>query len=149
MWLCKFTLTIILSLPCLHTFWHVIPTSFYISNVFKSCVIWIENYLTLTDLIDAYFSLPRGVVFFTDWAHNSHHCLPGQTHGPNLERPLSATLSATMSCTARHHVHLISFNGHDSRSTIFFSWRFKNREKDFGNYFLQKQILQWLVEGVT
>ena len=24
-----------LSLPCLHTFWHVIPTSFYIFNVFK------------------------------------------------------------------------------------------------------------------
>ena len=22
------------SLPCLHTFWHAIPTSFYISNVF-------------------------------------------------------------------------------------------------------------------
>ena len=27
-----------LSLPCLHTFWHAIPTSFYIFNVFfKSC----------------------------------------------------------------------------------------------------------------
>ena len=32
--LCKFTLTIISFLPCLHTFWHVIPTSFYIFNVF-------------------------------------------------------------------------------------------------------------------
>ena len=37
--LCKFTFTIISSLPCLHTFWHAIPTSFYICNVFsKSCV---------------------------------------------------------------------------------------------------------------
>ena len=36
--LCKFTFTIISSLPCLHTFWHAIPTSFYIFNVFlKSC----------------------------------------------------------------------------------------------------------------
>ena len=26
--LCKFTFTILLSLPCLHTFWHAIPTSF-------------------------------------------------------------------------------------------------------------------------
>ena len=26
--LCKFTFTIISSLPCLHTFWHAIPTSF-------------------------------------------------------------------------------------------------------------------------
>ena len=26
-----------LSLPCLHTFWHAVPTSFYIFNVFKSC----------------------------------------------------------------------------------------------------------------
>ena len=26
-----------LSLPCSHTFWHAIPTSFYIFNVFKSC----------------------------------------------------------------------------------------------------------------
>ena len=32
--LCKFTFTIISSLPCLHTFWHAIPTSFYIFNVF-------------------------------------------------------------------------------------------------------------------
>ena len=39
MWLCKFTFTIISSLPCLHTFWHAIPTSFYIFNVFKSCII--------------------------------------------------------------------------------------------------------------
>ena len=39
MWLCKFTFTIISSLPCLHTFWHAIPTSFYIFNVFKSCYI--------------------------------------------------------------------------------------------------------------
>ena len=31
--LCKFTFTIISSLPCLHTFWHAIPTSFYIFNV--------------------------------------------------------------------------------------------------------------------
>ena len=37
MWLCKFTFTITSSLPCLHTFWHAIPTSFYIFNVFKSC----------------------------------------------------------------------------------------------------------------
>ena len=36
--LCKFTFTIIPSLPCLHTFWHAIPTSFYIFNVFKSCI---------------------------------------------------------------------------------------------------------------
>ena len=38
--LCKFTFTIISSLPCLHTFWHAIPTSFYIFNVFffKSCI---------------------------------------------------------------------------------------------------------------
>ena len=28
---CKFTFTVISSLPCLHTFWHAIPTSF---NVF-------------------------------------------------------------------------------------------------------------------
>ena len=28
-----------LSLPCLHTFWHAIPTSFYIFNVFLSLVI--------------------------------------------------------------------------------------------------------------
>ena len=33
--LCKFTFTIISSLPCLHTFWHAIPTSFYIFNVFE------------------------------------------------------------------------------------------------------------------
>ena len=26
------------SLPCLYTFWHAIPTSFYIFNVFKSCI---------------------------------------------------------------------------------------------------------------
>ena len=26
------------SLPCLHTFWHAIPTSFYIFNVFLSLV---------------------------------------------------------------------------------------------------------------
>ena len=26
-----------LSLPCSHTFWHAIPTSFHIFNVFKSC----------------------------------------------------------------------------------------------------------------
>ena len=35
--LCKFTFTVISFLPCLHTFWHAIPTSFYIFNVFKSC----------------------------------------------------------------------------------------------------------------
>ena len=37
--LCKFTFTIISSLPCLYTFCHSIPTSFYIFNVFflKSC----------------------------------------------------------------------------------------------------------------
>ena len=39
MWLCKFTFTITSSLPCLHTFWHAIPTSFYIFNVFKSCIV--------------------------------------------------------------------------------------------------------------
>ena len=33
---CKFTFTIISSLPCLNTFWHAIPTSFYNFNVFKS-----------------------------------------------------------------------------------------------------------------
>ena len=32
--LCKFTFTIISSLPCLHAFWHAIPTSFYILKVF-------------------------------------------------------------------------------------------------------------------
>ena len=32
--LCKFTLTIVSSLPCLHTFWHAIPTSLHI--IFKS-----------------------------------------------------------------------------------------------------------------
>ena len=39
--LCKFTFTIISSLPCLHTFWHAIPISFdlelwiqHISNVY-------------------------------------------------------------------------------------------------------------------
>ena len=32
--LCIFTFTIISSLPCLHTFWHAIPTSFNIFNVF-------------------------------------------------------------------------------------------------------------------
>ena len=31
--LCKFPFTIISSLPCLHIFWHAIPTSFYIFNV--------------------------------------------------------------------------------------------------------------------
>ena len=34
--LCKFTFIIISSLPCLQTFWHAIPTSFYILNVFLS-----------------------------------------------------------------------------------------------------------------
>ena len=42
MWLCKFTFTIISSLPCLHTFWHAIPTSFYIFNVFKSCKLYVS-----------------------------------------------------------------------------------------------------------
>ena len=42
MWLCKFTFTIISSLPCLHTFWHAIPTSFYIFNVFKSFAICVS-----------------------------------------------------------------------------------------------------------
>ena len=38
--LCKLTFTIISSLPCLHTFWHSIPSSFYIFNVFlKSCLL--------------------------------------------------------------------------------------------------------------
>ena len=32
--LSKFTFTIISYLPCLHTFWDAIPTSFYIFNVF-------------------------------------------------------------------------------------------------------------------
>ena len=32
--LCTFTSTFISFLPCLHTFWHDIPTSFYIFNVF-------------------------------------------------------------------------------------------------------------------
>ena len=32
--LCKFTFTIISSLPWVHAFWHAIPTSFYIFNVF-------------------------------------------------------------------------------------------------------------------
>ena len=32
--LCKFTFTIISALPSLHTFWHAIPTSFYILNAF-------------------------------------------------------------------------------------------------------------------
>ena len=32
-----------ISLPCSHTFWHAIPTSFYIFNVFKSCGTWIET----------------------------------------------------------------------------------------------------------
>ena len=32
--LCKLTFTIISSLPCLHTFWHSILTSFYIFNIF-------------------------------------------------------------------------------------------------------------------
>ena len=36
--LCKFTFTIISSLPCLHDFRHAIPTSFYIFNVFLSLV---------------------------------------------------------------------------------------------------------------
>ena len=36
--LCIFTFTIISFLPCLHTFWHAIPTSFYIFNVFLSLV---------------------------------------------------------------------------------------------------------------
>ena len=44
MWLCKFTFTIISSLPCLHTFWHAIPTSFYIFNVFKSCTAFAYKY---------------------------------------------------------------------------------------------------------
>ena len=39
--LCKFSFTITSSLPCLHTFWHAIPTSFYIFNVFKSCILYI------------------------------------------------------------------------------------------------------------
>ena len=53
MWLCKFTFTIISSLPCLHTFWHAIPTSFYIFNVFKSCIRYIliarDDYNTIKD----------------------------------------------------------------------------------------------------
>ena len=33
--LCKYPFTIIISsLPCLNTFWHAIPTSFHIFNVF-------------------------------------------------------------------------------------------------------------------
>ena len=39
MTLCIFTFTIISSLPCLHTFWHAIPTYFYIFNVFLSLVV--------------------------------------------------------------------------------------------------------------
>ena len=35
--LCKFTFTIIPSLPCLHTFWHAIPTLFTVLMFFKSC----------------------------------------------------------------------------------------------------------------
>ena len=36
--LCKFTFTIISSLPCLHTFWHAIPTHpFTFLMFFKSC----------------------------------------------------------------------------------------------------------------
>ena len=34
---------IISSLPCLHTFWHAIPTSFYIFNVFLSLVIYMNQ----------------------------------------------------------------------------------------------------------
>ena len=38
-----------LSLPCLHAFWHAIPTSFYIFNVFfKSCSILVLNRLLAT-----------------------------------------------------------------------------------------------------
>ena len=37
------------SLPCSHTFWHAIPTSFYIVNVFKSCVVWINLYKPKTN----------------------------------------------------------------------------------------------------
>ena len=46
--LCKLTFTIISSLPCLHIFWHAIPTSFYIFNVFLN----IHN--TFCDLRDLY-----------------------------------------------------------------------------------------------
>ena len=42
--LCKFTFTIISSLPCLHTFWHAIPTSFYIFNAFLSLVYMVRVY---------------------------------------------------------------------------------------------------------
>ena len=41
--LCKFTFTIISSLPCLHTFWHAIPISLYIFNVFLSLVITVSS----------------------------------------------------------------------------------------------------------
>ena len=45
--LCKFTFIIISSLPCLHNFWHAVPTSFYNFNVFffKSCSNSIETQL--------------------------------------------------------------------------------------------------------
>ena len=37
--LCIFTFSIISSLPCFYTFWHAIPTSFYIFNVYLSCTL--------------------------------------------------------------------------------------------------------------
>ena len=37
--LCIFTFTIISSLPYLYTFWHTIPTSFYIFNVCSSSLV--------------------------------------------------------------------------------------------------------------
>ena len=48
--LCKFTFTIISSLPCLHTFWHAIPTSFYIFNVYVLFLYFFDVNLIWLDL---------------------------------------------------------------------------------------------------
>ena len=61
---CKFTFTIISSLPCLHTFWHAIPTSFYIFNVFK--VLYILNRLHLLSVLVILLIL-SAFLFAVEW----------------------------------------------------------------------------------
>ena len=59
--LCKFTIIIVSSLPCLHTSWHAIPTSFHILNVFLSLVSLISKQLIKdTHLIKDMHSLNKG-----------------------------------------------------------------------------------------
>ena len=66
--LCKFTFTVISFLPCLHTFWHAIPTSFYIFKVFKSCrTRWIEWHNALEAFVDLYPAIVEAMHDITLW----------------------------------------------------------------------------------